>query len=174
MAGLALTMLRRGSVLTPTSQVFEDDLRALPEGKELMVDIWRARNPAQLRWYWATITALINAGYWQGDRESLHRALKIGLGLVEEVISADGEVFYALKSVSPARMDRTEFEDFLRRLEQFLAERWGVDVKKFRSEVRQLAGRDAEPQWGGQAMRLGGGSPKALPAPSPRTERIAP
>lgn len=143
---LELAMSRRGGALTPTSPAFLDDLETIPEGKEVIVTVRMARNPRQDRWFHAMIGEVVRSGVWEGTAESFRRSLKIALGYAEEVIGADGKVYYVLQSLSPASMDGLAFREFIKRVEHHLAERYGVDIAKFRSAVRSRAGADAEPK----------------------------
>ena len=147
MSGIELAMTRRGATLVPASPAFLEDLEKIQEGKEVLVTVRMARNPRHDRWFHATIAEVIRAGAWNGDAESFRRYLKIALGYAEEIVGADGKVFYVLQSLSPASMDKIRFTDFVRRVEQHVAERWGIDIGELRKTVRGSAGADAEPDW---------------------------
>lgn len=83
---LQLTMLRRGDNLVPAAEIFLEDMRAIPEGREVVVTVKRSRSPKHLRFFFAKLRAIITAGHWDGDTDSLLSYLKIGVGHCVTVI----------------------------------------------------------------------------------------
>lgn len=85
-SGLQITMRRRGSVLEPTALIFEEDLKSIPELKEVVVTIRRARSPKHLRFFFAKLGEVIKSGAWDSDKDSLLSYVKIGVGYCVTVI----------------------------------------------------------------------------------------
>jgi hypothetical protein len=149
MTGIQITGIRKGDGFFPASAVFLEDIRAIPEGREVSLTIVQNRNPSQHRWFWAMLSEVVKSGAWDGDAETLLDWLKIAVGHVTTVIDKrSGKTFFVLKSISFTSLDQTRFHRFVRRCEFVLAERLGVDIGELRKRTRQSAGADAEPDWG--------------------------
>lgn len=86
MSGIQLTMTRKNGSLVPTSEQYEEELRRLPQDREVVVTVKRARNPGHLRTFFQKLREIINTGQWDGDVDSLRNYISIGTGNVETII----------------------------------------------------------------------------------------
>lgn len=133
--------------LSPTAQIFADDLQGLPKGKDLMCRIWSARNPKQTAWFHAMLDEVIKAGYWDGDRDSLKRFAKFSTGRYEEIIEKhSGKVLLVLDSVAESAMDGDTFNKFVRDVERVFAEKLSVDITAVRDLAKGSSGTDYTPR----------------------------
>lgn len=100
--------------LRPVDDIAQAFMRDLTEGDVVKLGLpKRPRNPDRHRYYWALLTiAVENSDRWPST-EALHHAMKLHLGLVEEIVAIDGEIILRPKSTSFSRMSEAEFAAYL-------------------------------------------------------------
>jgi hypothetical protein len=134
-------MKRVGNTLVLSSPAFEADFLTIPEGVDLMVSRpRRSRSPQQHAWVWAVLSQICHSGSWDGSPESLLRYLKMRIGHGDWYPLDNGQAVFVPRSISFASCDQTEFGDFVRRMEQCLAEHLHVDVGSVFKEADRVAG----------------------------------
>ncbi len=148
MAGIELTMKREGSRLAPTAAMFEEDLRKIPEGREVFVSVRMARNPQFHKWFFSALAQIIKSGQYDGTVDELIAWLKIACGNVHK-IDEDGKIYYVLDSWSFASMDELSFRDLVDRVKFVLAKR-GINM----DEIFDRADQDTTPNERGRAASL--------------------
>lgn len=129
MSGIDITMIRRGDSLVPSCEMFREDLAGLPEGREVFVNVRRARSPRHHRFFFAALHEICRSGQWDGSVETLLIYLKIGLGHVTVVIGPNGKTYYVPKSIDFASMGEDEFTKFQREAERFFTMKMGIDIE---------------------------------------------
>ncbi len=159
MAGIELTMKREGSRLAPTAAMFEEDLRKIPEGREVFVSVRMARNPQFHKWFFSALAQIIKSGQYDGTVDELIAWLKIACGNVHK-LDEDGKIYYVLDSWSFASMDEISFRDLVDRVKFILAER-GINM----DEIFDRADEDTTPNEPGPQAE-----PADKPAPAPSNE----
>lgn len=142
--GATITMVRKGDRLELTSPVFLEELLAIPEGREVTVELSLDRNPDQLKWYWAMLGACIRAGYWDGDKDGLDDRIRLGIGWGKWRAKDDGTSIFIPKSIALTRCDGLRFKRFLFYVERFLAERMGVDTETIFAEANRETGHSVD------------------------------
>ncbi len=140
MAGIEMTMKREGSTMIPTAAMFEDDLRKIPEDREVFVTIRMARNPQFHKWFFAALNQIVKSGQWDGTIDSLILWLKIATGHVHKY-DEDGKTYHVLNSWSFASMDELSFRDLVDRAKYVLADRLGINM----DEIFARADADVTP-----------------------------
>lgn len=130
MAGLELTMIRRGDTLVPSAQWFLDQLHTLPDGKEVFVTIRRVRSVQHHRFFFGVLNEIVESGQWEGDVETLLIYLKIGIGYVSTVIGPTGKVYYVPKSIAFESMDEEAFKAFHKKAEAFFVNKMEIDIEE--------------------------------------------
>ena len=136
-----LVMRRKGDTLVLTSPVFLDDLRAIPEGVDVVVTAHDDRNPAQLAWYWAMLSAICRSGAFDGDKDELDDFVRLGVGFGKWRPISDGRAVFIPNTIRISRCNGRRFTRFLWYVERFLAERLGIDT----AQVFAAADREAGP-----------------------------
>ena len=102
----------QGGALVPYARFDADLLSRYPQGAKLRAEITQPRNVPYQRLYWAVLKAVCDAtGRWPNP-ETLHKALKLHLGVVDEIPSVHGERLILPGSTAFANMDQAAFRDY--------------------------------------------------------------
>ncbi len=102
-----------GNVLKPASRFDAAQLSRFRRDVALQADIRERRRLPRQRLYWAVLQAVCDAkGLWP-NVEALHHAIKLHTGFIEEITSLNGEILIRPRSTSFARMDESEFRQFM-------------------------------------------------------------
>lgn len=100
------------SGLVPCDVMAEELMAFLPDGKDVLVTIRRARNPKHHRLLWALLKKVVeNTDRWSDERELLD-SLKLATGLFEARIAFNGVPFAVPASISFAAMDQARFAEW--------------------------------------------------------------
>lgn len=130
--------------LIPADAAAEEGLRKVKMGALVTVEIKRPRNAKMLRLYWALVGLV-----WENvdnevypTTESLHRAFKRCLGVVEEYRMPNGKVFEDTGSIAFDRMSQQDFDAFFNRVCDMVSKHFlpGVTDAELRREVSQMTG----------------------------------
>lgn len=127
-----LILQRDGSRLVPYDAKAAEDLLALPFGRGLTCKVSLPRSIQQHRWYWVELSNVVKATGCAPTAEHLHKALKLALGYTSPVFDARGEIVSHIPdSTAFSDMEQHVFAQYVRDVEQILAERWGyvMEVK---------------------------------------------
>lgn len=119
--------IRRGNVLVPADFHAEDWLKAIPEGKEVLIDWRKPRHPENHRHFFLVLNAACENLPGYPDVESLLDALKIACNHVRPVMKANGDMIFLPKSINFASMGEEEFKRFKNRAFFYLAQIIGYD-----------------------------------------------
>src|SRR5271170_2868374 len=118
--------IRRGETLVPAEINAEAFLHSVPEGREVLVSIRRARSVPQHRLMFALLRRVCeNSDQWASENELLD-AVKLAVGHVELRLTLDGRGYRAPKSISFASMKQDAFQRFFDRAVYVLSKMIGV------------------------------------------------
>jgi len=136
--------LRRGNSLVAADFAAEEFLAEIGEGREVIVSVRKARNPAHHRFFFAMLRKVVsNTDDWQ-DEDELLDAVKLATGHSERRMTLDGNVYLAPRSINFAAMDEGAFTRFRRRACFLLATKvLGCSVEELMGEVDQTQRRAA-------------------------------
>lgn len=127
-----LIMQRESSRLVPYDAKALEDLEAVPFGKPLTCKVSLNRSLPQHRWYWVSLSEVVKATGCAPTAEHLHDALKLALGYTMPVFDKRNEIVSHIPdSTAFSKMPQHVFTQYVRDVEQILAERWGyvMEVK---------------------------------------------
>lgn len=156
-----LNMRRVGDALIPVANAFLEELRTIPQGKEVIVNVLMARNPRQDRWFHAMLGEVVKAGAWDGDKESLKKWLKFATGLVD-IMTVGEKVYEWPRSTSEASMDKIAFQRWIKRVDYVLLTEKGIDIQELRKRTAESAGLTYEQIFEPDSK------PEPEPAPEPK------
>ena len=127
---------RRGNSLVPSDEYSEDFLKGIPEDKEVLVSIRRARSVQHHRYFFKMLSVVVaNSDYWQTPDELLD-ALKLACGHVERRMKIDGTPYIVPKSINFASLDEEQFKRFKDRCIYLLATKvLGCDPEELMKEA---------------------------------------
>lgn len=134
-----IVMRRKGDTLVLTSPVFLDDLRAIPEGVEVVVQVTDDRNPQHLKWYWAVLGAICDSGAFDGDKDSLDDYIRLGVGFGKWRPLLDGRAVFIPNSIALSRCSGRRFKRFIWFMGRFVAQKFGIDT----AQVFAIADRES-------------------------------
>jgi hypothetical protein len=119
---------RRGSTLVAADIASEDFLSEIPEGKEVLVTIRRARSPEHHRWFFKLLSRVAeNSDKW-ADVDDLLDDLKLACGhYTRRANILTGQIQYVPKSISFAAMGEDKFKRFKERALYVLTQALGYD-----------------------------------------------
>lgn len=105
--------------------ISEEAMDGIRYGETVEVTIKRRRSLPQLKAYWAGLSRFVDATEVYPSAEHAHDAIKFMLGFTTPILLFSGEVVQAPDSVALGRMDGPAFDDFFRRAERLIIERYG-------------------------------------------------
>ncbi len=126
--------------LVPADEQAQTELRRVPVGKPVYVEITAARNPRQHRLLFAMLNIVAEAGEYPSTEAALV-ALKLATGLVESVqMDTNGTVQLIPKSISFANMRQNEFSAWFDSAIQVVVTRWlpSMTSEQLRSEIESM------------------------------------
>lgn len=119
---------KRGFTLVPADRAGRELHAGLKEGVSFFVQLWRPRNMAQHRKYFAVLNNVVEAsGDWASTEDlrfEIFKALKRGTIRVSVI---DGSVDFIPDSMAVASMPKAEFERLYEDTMKLLAEWLGCD-----------------------------------------------
>lgn len=128
-------MRKRGGALYPVAAYDAERLDDLQAGVDIEVTIKQRRSSPQHRLYWATLANVVAAtGKWP-SAASLHKLLKMELGVTQIMLRLNGEPVVVPDSTAFARMDQAEFQRYFNAAMALLAEATGVDPLAIEKET---------------------------------------
>ena len=134
---------RIGKSLVPADERAEELLHGLAEGKAVMVDIERPRNPKQHKLFWALMKILRdNCAEFEGDDlEEIAKQIKIDCGAVDWFVhKASGVKFGTPQSIAFASMKQEKFARFLNRAIHVITTQYlpGVSSEAVRERLEDM------------------------------------
>lgn len=133
---------RRGNHLVPSDLAAEEMVQALPEGKAVLMDMRRARSPANHAHLFALLKVACDNLDGYPDVETLLDAIKIATHLTRPVTLANGEIIWIPKSINWAAMPEDEFRRWKARALFILGQLLGVDPQQLLEETAARNGRN--------------------------------
>lgn len=134
-------MVRRTvSGLAPADEQAENELRRLPLGKLVQIELKAARNPRQHRLCFMLLKVMVEHGEFPSTDAALV-ALKLATGLVDYVkIDRDGTTAIVPKSISYASMPQNEFDAWFDSAIQVIVTKWlpGMTEETLRKELEDM------------------------------------
>lgn len=126
--------------LFPADEEGTDLLKAMAQGKEVMVTVHAPRNPKHHRLFFALLRKMIDGGVWEGDEDGLKDYLKYATGLVDTKVDHIGGVHYVPRSIAFESMDQAGFNKFFDRACYVVANNLlgGADWIELRDEIVNL------------------------------------
>lgn len=132
---------KSGRMLSPVDDEGLKALAKLPDGRDVMVEWKRSRNPRHHRLYWACVKFISEhcAGFEATPLDQIHVLLKVATGLVDTVIDpSNGVAFFTPRSIAFEALDQDEFEVFFNDATAVIATRWmpaGTTPESVRREL---------------------------------------
>jgi hypothetical protein len=133
-------MRRTASGFAPCDEEAINEVRRVPIGKPVLVEIKAARNPKQHRLLWAMLTIIAEAGEFPSTDAALI-TLKTATGLVEAIqMDKNGTVQLIPKSISFANMRQTEFAAWFESAINVVVTRWlpNMTNEELRAEIESM------------------------------------
>lgn len=130
-------MFRRiGFSLVPVGRDARELLAAIKDGATVFIEVWRPRNMAQHRKYFAILNNVVEAtGKWTST-EHLRKDILLGLHRYDEHVSVfTGEVTKVPHSMKVASMPREDFERLYDDTIRLLTEALGCDPEMLLEEA---------------------------------------
>ena len=132
---------RTASGLQPLDQQATEELRKVPLGRSVYVELVRARNARQHRFVMKLLSIIADHGEYPSTDAALV-ALKLATGHVEEIrMNKDGsEVRIIPKSIAFANLSQSDYETWMTAALQVVTERWlpGVSSDDLRKEIEEM------------------------------------
>lgn len=130
------TFRKQGLFLAPSSRDARDIMSKLREGDRVFMQVWKPRNMAQHRKYFAVLNNVVEAtGKWTST-EHLRKDILIALHLFdEEVDQFTGEIRKIPHSMAVASMKRDDFERLYDDTIRLLTDALGCDPEMLLEEA---------------------------------------
>lgn len=130
---------RTPSGLIPADEQAVDELRRVPVGKPVYIEIKAARNPKQHRMLFALLNMLVNAGAFPTTDAALV-GIKLATGLIDSVILSPTETQIIPRSISFANMPQGDFAPWFDAAIRAVCERWlpGLSDDQIRKEIEEM------------------------------------
>lgn len=130
------TFRKQGLFLAPSSRDARDIMSKLREGDRVFMQVWKPRNMAQHRKYFAVLNNVVEAtGKWTST-EHLRKDILIALRLFdEEVDQFTGEIRKIPHSMAVASMKREAFERLYDDTIRLLTDALGCDPEMLLEEA---------------------------------------
>jgi len=130
------TFRKQGLFLAPSSRDARDIMAKLAEGERVFMQVWKPRNMAQHRKYFAILNNVVEAtGKWTST-EHLRKDILIALRLFdEEVDQFTGEIRKIPHSMAVASMKREAFERLYDDTIRLLTDALGCDPELLLEEA---------------------------------------
>lgn len=132
---------RTASGLIPADTQAEEELRRVPVGKPVYIEIKAARNPRQHRLLFALLKMLVNAGAFPTTDAALI-AVKFATGMIDSIVMSPTETQMIPKSIAFANMPQADFGIWFDAALKAVSERWlpGVSDESLRNEIEEMLG----------------------------------
>jgi Protein of unknown function (DUF1367) len=145
----SIIMRRDGNKLYPVSQVDEEALEEIPQGKDVTVTIARARSNKHHRFFMALLKKICenHPDYKRADQLLLW--LKVRLGYVEEIRFHGDQVWWVAKSISFNSMGQDDFQKFFDASMDVISAEVipGINQYELLHEVEQMLGFNITDLW---------------------------
>lgn len=127
------------SGLQPLDEQASEELRRVPVGKAVYVEIKAARNPKQHRLFFSLLKIITDNTDMFPTIDAALVALKIGTGHVDTMVTAEGQTVYVPKSISFANMPQNQFGPWFDMAIHLVCNRWlKVAPETLRREIEDM------------------------------------
>src|SRR3990167_6927305 len=123
---------RTPSGLVPADDTAVAELRRVPVGKPVYIEIVSARNPKQHRMLFALLNMLVNANAFPTTEAALI-AVKFATGMIDSIVMSPTETKMVPKSIAFANMKHSDFDPWFDAALKAVSERWLPGVSDARS-----------------------------------------
>ncbi len=120
---LRLTRTLRG--FEPSDDESREAIKALKLGASVKCEVRIARDNSRMRYFWGLVGVIVDNTddeIFGGSKEACADSIKLAVGHVDMVQVYDGEkwrITRTPRSISFARMEEPEFQDFIKRAEAY-------------------------------------------------------
>jgi len=118
---LRLTRTLRG--FEPSDDESREAIKALKLGASVKCEVRIARDNSRMRYFWGLVGVIVdNTDEIFGSKEACADSIKLAVGHVDMVQVYNGKEWHITrtpKSISFARMEEPEFQDFIKRAEAY-------------------------------------------------------
>lgn len=136
-----------GDAFQPASEADSDMVTHLKKGARVKLDVTEFRSLPRNAFYWVILRLVVENTEYFATPEALHKTLLVGCGVVEPVITLDGEILMTPASTRFDRMAEGEFKAYFDRAMQIIQERIipGVDLKLMMKNADRYSGGTRKP-----------------------------
>jgi hypothetical protein len=129
---------RKGETLVPVDEQGFELLHKIRDGREVMVEVKRARNPRHHRLFFAILKFMVEHTDFDGI-EKAKSALKVATGEVDTYVETTTNIaYFILRSINWESKDQDEFAEFFDRAVDVITTRWmppGTAAEDVRNEI---------------------------------------
>ncbi len=101
--------MRIGDNLVGVDEFQSDDIRTLPHGKHVLLEIKEDRNPDNHRRYFAFINTAFNMQSIYDNQEHFRKFIQCKAGHYDAIVTPKGKTIYAPKSIQWSKLKEPEF-----------------------------------------------------------------
>lgn len=124
--------------LVPTDDEAWEALRAHKMGAEVMAEPKGARNPKQLRLFWALCTVIAENDEFYDTKEKAKEGILRALGHVNYFVDRDGGVHISTKSIAFEKMSQAEFNGLFKDMINLVCKWIGTQPKEVEGHVTKM------------------------------------
>jgi hypothetical protein len=138
---MRVLMRRTLTGLVPTDEQSEQEIKRVPVGKPVYIEVKAVRNPRQHRLLFQMLKMLVDHAEFPNTEAALTE-LKFATGHIEAVETRKDTVRLIPKSINYANMTKGDWEPWFDSALKVIAERWlpGVKSEELRAELEQMVG----------------------------------
>ena len=134
-----------GVSLQAADQLAEEDLNALPRGKQFMCEVKRSRSLPHHRLFMAMIRKIAHATPTPLNEKALRAYVTVKAGHVDTIPLAFGKTYQAPASIAFQAMNQAEFRDFFERaVEIILTDICPALPDGFADEILAMVDKEAD------------------------------
>ena len=135
-------MERKGLTLVPADRLAEEDLQALPIGKQLLVEVRKPRSLQHHRLLFALLRKVAESTPTPLSENALLSWVKVRTGYVEMVPLGFGKSYAAPASIAFGNMDQGEFGLFFDRVVELICAEIvpGLGKPELLAEIQEMLG----------------------------------
>lgn len=124
--------------LIPTDEESWEALRSFKVGQEVMAEPKGARNPKQLRLFWALCSIVAENDENYDTKDKARQGIMRALHCVDSFLDRDGNLHVWAKSIAFESMPQVEFSNFLTDAINVICRWTGNQPKEVRDQIHQM------------------------------------
>lgn len=127
--------------LQPHANYDREMLDGLQNGETIRIQISRYRSQPRHRLYWVILRQVVKNTNFFTSEKNLHHTLLVGCGVVEPVMSPDGDITFMPSSTAFDAMDEDDFKPYFDRAMEIITTKImpGVDLDLLLKESKAEA-----------------------------------